>query len=160
MRRRYLSLGLGELAATGVFAVEAWLVVLPVLPDDARVALFCALAPLLVLLIQAGAYWLLARSWLGHTVMPRPLAVTFRVFRVANPLLLAGGLVGVVATWPGVVGGVLLLAVWAFGVVEYVNYFVARLSYPIGTWARQVTRWRTPALVRDVRRGLAATASR
>ena len=41
--------------------------------------------------------------------------------------------------------------VWAFAVVEHVNYFVVRLSYPATEWFGAVTRWRTPRLVQDVR---------
>ena len=39
-----------------------------------------------------------------------------------------------------------------FGLIEYLNYFHVRLSYPWSTWASQVGRWSTPRLVRDLRR--------
>ncbi len=46
------------------------------------------------------------------------------------------------------------LLVWLFGVLEYVNYFVVRLSYPVTQWFILVGRRRTPAIVRDVSRAL------
>ena len=73
LRRRYLSLGLGELAAAGVFAAVAVSVVMPRLegPHDSA-ALWSALAPLLVVLVQAGVYWLLARGWVEQAPMAGP----------------------------------------------------------------------------------------
>jgi hypothetical protein len=47
-----------------------------------------------------------------------------------------------------------VLAVWVFGVLEYVNYFVVRLAYPLGRWFTTVGEWRTPRLVQDL--GVAA----
>ena len=44
----------------------------------------------------------------------------------------------------------LFLLVWAFGVVEYVNYFVARLAYPVSRWVAAVGEWRVPRLMCDV----------
>ncbi len=126
-RRKYLSLGVGELAAAVVFAV-----VLPrLVGDDDRRALRCALIPLLVVLVQAGSYWLLARGWVGRRSMPASLATVYRGFRWADALLLIGGLVGVLLWLPA--GGrsvVVVGAIWVFGLVEYVNYFVVRLAYP------------------------------
>ena len=153
LRRRYLNLGIGELVAAAVFAVVAAVFVAPRLPgtDDVR-ALWAALVPLLVVLVQAGVYWLGARAWVHHAVMPRPLALVYRLFRVVDVALLAAGLIGVVVWWPTGVGAALLVAaVWGFGVIEYVNYFVVRLAYPVGRWFTSVGQWRTPQLMRDVR---------
>ena len=81
-RRKYLSLGVGELAAAVVFAV-----VLPrLVGEDDRRALWCALIPLLVVLVQAGSYWLLARGWVARRAMPAPLATVYRGFRWADAL--------------------------------------------------------------------------
>lgn len=152
LRRRYLSLGTGELAAAAVFAGLAVVVVMPQLEGDRdHAALWSALTPLLVVLVQAGTYWLMARTWVTCAPMPASAAAVYRVFRAADPVLLAAGLVGVVLWWPGDTGTALLVvAVWAFGVVEYVNYFVVRLSYPPHRWSASVTRWRTPRLVQDL----------
>lgn len=152
LRRRYLNLGIGELMAAAVFAVVAAVFVAPRLPgaDDVR-ALWAALVPLLVVLVQAGAYWLGARTWAHHAVMPRPLALVYRACRIVDIALLVAGLIGVV-WWPASVGAALLVAaVWGFGVIEYVNYFVVRLAYPVGRWFTSVGQWRTPQLMRDVR---------
>ncbi len=82
----------------------------------------------------------------------RPVGKRIR-FRCARPRRRATiGLVGVVLWWPGTVGAMLLpLAVGAFGVIEYVNYFVVRLSYPVGRWLTTIGQWRTPQLVQDLR---------
>jgi hypothetical protein len=127
------------------------------LDDDGGRALWWAMAPLLVILLQGSAYWLLARTWLpgaGRTGMPRGIALLYRAFRLLDPVLLAGCLAGVLLTGAGSGALVLCLLVWAFGVLEYVNYFVARLSYPATQWFARVGRWRTPVLVQDVARAL------
>ncbi|WP_151523945.1 hypothetical protein [Serinicoccus kebangsaanensis] len=152
LRRRYLSLGLGELVAAGVFVVLAWSVLGPRWSSDARVTLWWALGPLVLVLVQAGTYWLLARSWVRTGTMPTGWARAYRAFRVLDPLLLALGLLMILvrgADGPGPV--VLTLGVWVFAVLEYVNYFVVRLAYPPTTWHREVTRWRVPRLVQDLR---------
>lgn len=152
MRRRYLSLGLGELVSAAVFAAIAFGVVMPRLgtwQDSA--ALWAALAPLVIVLVQAGAYWLLAREWVETAPMPTSLAALYRVFRVVDAGLLLAGLLGVLVWLPDHVGAaVAVVAVWLFGVVEYVNYFVVRLAYPLRSWARAISQWRTPRLVHDI----------
>lgn len=156
LRRTYLSLGLGEAAAVVVFVV-AQPVVAARLGDAGGRALWWAMVPLLVVLLQGSAYWLAARAWLpgsGRPGMPRGLALVYRAFRLLDPLLLAVCLAGLLLT--GVDGGALVvcLLVWVFGALEYVNYFVVRLSYPLAEWFVLVGRRRTPALVRDVARAL------
>ena len=152
LRRRYLSLGLGELAAAAVFAVVAVGVVMPRLEGSQdSAALWSALAPLLVILVQAGVYWLLARGWVELESMPARLAALYRVFRVLDVLLLAIALLGVVIWLPDHSGAAVgVVAVWAFGVAEYANYFVARLAYPLQRWPFEVGKWRRPQLVRDL----------
>lgn len=153
LHRKYLSLGVGELVAALVFAVVATVFVAPRLSADSdAAALWSALIPLLVILVQAGTYWLAARSWVEQRPMPTAWAGTFRLFRVADAAMLAAGLVGMIVWWPDSVGTTLLvLAVWTFGVIEYVNYFVVRLAYPIGRWLTTVGQWRTPRLVQDLK---------
>jgi len=46
---------------------------------------------------------------------------------------------------------ILTLLVWLFAVLEYVNYYVVRLAYPVGEWFVRVGEWRTPRLIRDLR---------
>lgn len=48
---------------------------------------------------------------------------------------------------------VLVLGVWAFGVVEYVNYFVVRLAYPLAE-TRKIAERRVPRLITDLRAAL------
>ena len=147
-RRRYLHLGVGELVAAVVFAL-----VLPRTVDAfERRALWAALIPLLVVLLQGGAYWLLARGWVGRSAMPSGLAALYSAFRRLDPVLLLAGLVGVLVWLPERPGAVVAaLAVWVFGVVEYVNYFVVRLAYAPTRWWRGVKERRTPRLVLDLR---------
>lgn len=152
LRRTYLSLGMGELTAAAVFALVAAPAGARVLAPRAEQALWFALVPLVLVLVQAGCYWLSARHRIGTAaLMPAPLARAFRLFRVLDPVLLAAGAIGVVAFWPeNVTAAVFVVGVWLFAVVEYLNYFVVRLSYPVGEWWRGVRRRRTPVLARDV----------
>ena len=152
LRRKYLSLGTGELVAAAVFAAVAVSVVMPRLEirqDSA--ALWSALTPLLIILVQAGAYWLLARNWVERAPMPTSLAALYRAFRALDAGFLAAGLLGVLVWLPDHVGVALaIVVVWVIGVVEYVNYFVVRLSYPIRRLPFMVGQWRTPRLVQDL----------
>ncbi|MGB2721853.1 MAG: hypothetical protein WBG53_03170 [Rhodococcus sp. (in: high G+C Gram-positive bacteria)] len=152
LRRRYLSLGLGELAAAAVFLAVALTMAIPRLDDQQdRLALWSALVPLLIVLVQAGIYWLLARSWVEHHPMPVFLRGVYRVCRIVDVALLAGGLVGIVVWFPAGIGAALaVVAVWLLGVIEFVNYFVVRLSYPARSWFSTVRQLRTPRLVRDM----------
>ncbi|MDV6271796.1 hypothetical protein [Rhodococcus globerulus] len=152
LQDRYLSLGLGELAAAAVFVAVAVGVVMPRLDGPhASAALWSALVPLLVVLAQAGVYWLLARRWVEQAPMPAVLAKFYRVFRVLDAVVLTVGLLGVVTWLPDHLGAAVgIVALWVFGVVEYVNYFVVRLAYPLRRWPFMVGLWRTPRLVQDL----------
>ena len=152
LRRRYLSLGIGELAAAVVFLTLALTMAIPRLDDrQDRLALWSALVPLLVVLVQAGVYWLLARSWVGHHPMPVFMRGVYRVYRILDVALLAAGLVGIIVWLPaGIAAALAVVAVWLFGVIEFVNYFVVRLSYPARHWLSTVCQLRTPRLVRDM----------
>jgi hypothetical protein len=141
-----VNLGVGELVAAAVFGLFAAPAVihagLPAAP------VWSALAPLLVLLVQAGVYWLV-RS--GTHRLPTPMAASYQVLRVLDAGLLAPGLAGVALWWPAELLAVAaVLAVWLFGVVEFANYFVVRLSYPPNQWLAQVGRRRTPRLMKDL----------
>ncbi|KGN31304.1 hypothetical protein N802_04240 [Knoellia sinensis KCTC 19936] len=152
LRRKYLSLGAGEFVAAAVFAGAAVFSVAPRLEGDDEVrALWSALGPLLVVLVQGGGYWLLARRWVGAGRMTRTVATAYRIFRIGDVVLLGLGLAGLLTWWPERTWvAVLCLAVWAFGVVEYVNYFVVRLAYPPRQWLALVGGWKTPRLVLDL----------
>lgn len=153
-RRKYLNLGIGELTAAAVFVLVGYFSVAPSLPRiQDQNALWCALIPLLATLLAAGLYWLLARAWVGRSTMPAAAAATYRVLRVAILLFLGGGLAGIIAWWPDNIGvALLIVAVWGFAVVEFVNYFVLRLSYPVHRWFPMVKECRTPQLAKDIRR--------
>lgn len=150
LRRSYLNLELGEIVSAVVFC-GAMLWVSPRLGANSdRLAAWAALAPLIVVLLQAGVYWLTARTWIGRGGMPRLVRSVYRCFRVLDAVLLAAGPVVVVGTRPGAVALVLALGVWLFGVAEYVNYFVVRLAYPAHRWLAEVGRRRTPRLAKDL----------
>lgn len=151
-----MRLGSGELVAAAMFAFVAVLGAEQRLDGtEARVALWCALAPLLVVLVQAGAYWLLARQWVTERSMPVGLARVFRAMSVADGALLVAGLVGVVVWLPEQpLLAVFIVGVWVFGVVEFVNYFVVRLAYPVRRWFTEIWRWRTPRLALDIAESL------
>lgn len=158
IRKQYLSLGLGELAAVAVFAAAAFAWQEQLTSSGAVAALWFALVPLEFVLLQAGVYWLLARSWHGSDQgrsapgrMPFMMARMFRRLKFINPIILLAGLIGVVANFPATpLAAVIVVLIWAFGVAEYVNYFVVRLSYPWTQWASEVGRRRTPRLVKDM----------
>lgn len=152
LRRRYLSLGIGELVAAGMFTGVGWVQVVPRLGGPGSSLPLCfALGPLVLILLQAGAYWLAARGWVVRSGMPPTLASTYRWFRTLNPVLLLVGLAGLTLTWPEEpTHAWFLLVVWGFGVIEYVNYFVVRLSYPPSVWLSRVGQRRTPRLVQDI----------
>ena len=154
LRRRLLNLGSGELAAALVFA---WLSVFAGRDDSpGRIGLPLATIGLVVVLIEGGCFWLLARRWVPGGRMPRTAARTYLMLRWATPLILVLSAVGLALRWPSLAQvRVLGVIAVAFGVIEYVNYFVLRVSYPVATWWRDVRRLRRPRLIRDVRRGLA-----
>ncbi|MFP3395255.1 hypothetical protein ACSBQT_16985 [Brevibacterium sp. H602] len=151
LRRRFLSLGLGEIVAAAVFAVIPTRLAF-VTADRTEAALWAALSPLLFILVQAGIYWLIARHHLPAPI-PRPVARIYRFLRVINPLVLLASLIGIVVAWPGVsLSAVLIIVIWLFAVAEYINYFHVRLSYPWSKWTVKVGRRSTPRLVRDLQR--------
>lgn len=153
LRRRYLWLGLGELAAVVVFVYAALTVVAPRLGNaHAGVSFLVGVAPLVLVLSQAGAYWLLARAWVQVRPMPRRLARLYRAFQVLDVfvLLVAGAYIAVhlpSTRW----AGALAVAVWLFAVVEFANYYLVRLSYPWDQWFTMVGQRRTPRLIQDLR---------
>ena len=149
VRRKYASLGIGELTAAVVFGFIGVNLATRA-PGDA-LSLWSGLLPLLVILVQVGVYWLLARGWAGRGSMSTGIAGVYRLFRILDPVLLAAGLAGIMMWSTGGFGLVLAVTAWLFGVVEYVNYFVVRLSYPILRWPTLIGRWSTPRLVRDLR---------
>ncbi|MEQ3550262.1 hypothetical protein WIS52_07250 [Pseudonocardia nematodicida] len=145
LRRQYLRLGTGELTAAAVFVAAAVLL-------DAGPGLWAALVPLLMIIIHGGVYWLTARRRIPAGRMGPGEARLHRAGRGAAVVLLVAGLAGMLAWWPPTTGAALLaLAVWLFGVVEYLNYHVVRLAYPPAQWPVAVRGWRTPRLARDLR---------
>jgi hypothetical protein len=152
LRRKYLSLGLGELTAAAVFALVGVIQVAPRLDQPNVFAFWSALTPLLLILVQMGFYWLLARSWVASHPMPSRLARGYRAFRTIDALALLWALTAILLWSPSPWGTVGFLAVWAFGVIEFVNYFVVRLAYPVGSWLEGVKQRRRPRLVKDITR--------
>ena len=153
LRQTYTSLGLGELTAATVFAGIAASGLIPVTSTrPGALALWSALAPVLLILAQAGVYWLMAREWAGRARMPTCVAGAYRAARLLDPLVLALGLIGIVAWFPSGADAALVLGVWVFAAAEYANYFVVRLAYPVHRWAAHVTQWRTPRLIKDLDR--------
>lgn len=149
-----MNLGLGELTAAAIFVWIGLTQASAQLSDrDSRAALASALVPLLMILVQAGGYWLLARNWVLRRPMPGGLAALYRVFRVLDAVLLVVGLVGVIVWLPDrPLAAALIAAGWLLGALEYVNYFIVRLAYPPRQWFGRVGQWRRPTLVHDMGR--------
>lgn len=155
LRRAYLSLGTGELFASAVFIGIAVLTIAPRLRAGEWPALWVPLGVLVFVLVQGAVFWLAARSWVGRSVMPRGLARVFAALTWANWGLVAIALLVLALRWPAdPVAALVCLLAGLMAAIEVVNYFVARLSYPVGRWFSEVGRWRTPRLVLDVRESL------
>jgi hypothetical protein len=147
LRRKLVGLGIGELAAAGVFLLAASRAVAD---RGAGPAIWLALAPLVLVLAQAGAYWLLRSRSLGRP-LPRAVAATYFFLRFFNVVALVVCLCAAMWWWPSdPVVATLAAAAWIFGLIEYLNYFVVRLSYPRTRWFAEVGRRRTPQLLKDL----------
>jgi len=84
--------------------------------------------------------------------MPFGVAATYHLLRVLDAGLLTAGLCAVIVWWPNqTVASIFVMTVWLFGLVEYINYFHVRLSYPLRRWFTTLGQWRTPQLVKDMR---------
>lgn len=153
LRRKYLSLGLGELFAVAVFTGAVFLYSdLGLVSDQAEMSFLVGFAPLVIVLVQAGAYWLLARTWVQVRPMPRQLVHLYRGFQILDVIVLvASGVYISVRTPDTGWAGAPAVAVWLFAVVEFLNYYVVRLSYPWRHWLAMVGQWRTPRLIQDLR---------
>ncbi len=80
-------------------------IVMPRMEDSPfDLALWAARTPLLVILVQAGARRLLARTWVALRPMRATTACLHRAFRSGDTFLLAAGLVGVLVWWPDHIG--------------------------------------------------------
>ena len=106
-------------------------------------------------MVQAGIYWLLARRWVAQRPMPIGLALTYRALSVGDVAFLLAGLIGVIVWLPDQpLLALAVLAVWAFGVIEFVHYYLVRLGYPVGRWLTRVGQRRSPRLALDISQGL------
>jgi hypothetical protein len=116
--------------------------VLPRMLRAERPALWAALIPLLTVLIQAGGYWLPARGWVLRARMLPRLSKVFHVLRVVDLPVLVAGVAGLARWFSERTGAaVLVVAIRLCGLLEYVNYFVTRLSCPASRWSVEVARW-------------------
>jgi hypothetical protein len=61
--------------------------------------------------------------------MPTGLALTYRALSVGDAALLLAGLIGVIV-WlpPQPLHALVILGIWTFGVIEFVNYYLVRLA--------------------------------
>ena len=151
--RQYRRLGWGEWCAACVFVyVTAFSLDDGLASLDATAAVWWALMPLLAVLVQAGAYWLAARSWVGVSSMPRLAALAVLMLRPLNVIALIAAAVGIAVTWPSSnAGAILAVAIWLFAVAEFANYFVIRLAYRPRDVLRGIATRRTPRLMLDAR---------
>lgn len=145
-------MGTGELASAGVFLFIGVRASLNAEPTNWAVAF--ATLPLVTILAAAGCYWLLARTWVGISIMPGSIARQFQRFRVAHIfLLLCGSLVLLLLLPRSSPTHVFFCsAALMFAFIEHINYFHVRLAYPIQQWAGEVTRFRTARLRKDLTR--------
>lgn len=133
-----------------ILAVAAFVFVPRRDPAD-RPAFLLSLLPLVAVLLQGAAYWWLASRWAVTGRMGPRTAATYRAFRALDPLLWTACLLGVVLLGPSGGAAALCGIALLFGAVEYLNYYVVRLSYPWAEWLGGVGRLSTPRLVRDLR---------
>ena len=138
LRRAFSGLAAGELAAATSFAVALAAVTrTSALRTDATVLWLCLL-PLEFVLVQGATYWFAARSWVKRSPMPVPLRRLFTVLTWLDPVVLLAGAVVLAVGRPTAPAAALGALCLAFGVVEYVNDFGIRVSYPWPSWVRRV----------------------
>lgn len=140
LRRRFLSLAWGELTLTAalVFAGVYWHLWQSRGPFRGETT--GAFVVLELLLLQGAAYW---ASWAlrGRRARRRSIVTAFRALRTINlGVLLALGVTLVLKRLPE--GFAVALAF--FALVEYVNYFVIRLSFPLPDFVRPLARRNFP----------------
>ena len=138
LRRKFLSLAVGELTAVMVFAYvyrQYW-------HTNGPLSLGTTYAFLVLefLLLQGSAYW---ASWLVESRRAERTAIVFgyRILRVLNLLLLT--LLPFVLLLKNFSSG-LAIVLAIFALVEYINYFVVRLAFPLTEFLNRLIRWRFP----------------
>jgi hypothetical protein len=94
----------------------------------------------------------MARAWVKMRPMPRRVADLYRAFRILDVILVLAAGVYITFHLPSTAWvRVLTLLMWLFAVLEFVNYYVLQLSYPVNEWFVRIGEWRTPRLICDLR---------
>lgn len=160
LERRLLSLSAGELVSTLLFAT-LWLTypsyvdwTVPFLTDSLAVFAFAILE---FVLLQGSLYWLLKRRRImagGGLALTHEQIRLFSYFRRLNALLLLIGIGGALyAFWARPLTFALwYCALYLFALIEYINYYHIRLSYP---WREMVKtllslHWRRSKLSQEL----------
>lgn len=145
LARRFLSLTSGEAASVLVFAA-LYLHFQQRAGTPFGPGVLYPFLLLEFLLLQGSAYWL--NRWLrlqaGSSANARNIRQTYRGLRLLNAALL---LVVPVVIWFDQVQLAWSVGLGVFALVEFINYFYWRLSYPVPEFLRRLASWNFPPSV-------------
>lgn len=130
LKKELIRLGTGELAAIVsfwlcFFTIKVWLV-------DTKMMILI-LYPLFVLsfiLIQGSIYWfILLRRMSNSLFLVKYTGNTYRILKVMDVALLCMGIPIILLNRSNIVVTALSAFIWLFSVIEWINYYIVRLSY-------------------------------
>ena len=140
VRKELGSLCLGELAATLSFWLCFFLLKNRLGDWKGVVTILYPLSLLTFILLQGSIYWAilirrLSNPQFGSSSVPK----LFGVLRILDLVLVIAGFPFIVWNTQSILGTILAALIQLFALIEWVNYFLVRLSYslnPIVLWKR------------------------
>lgn len=130
IKKELTSLCTGELAAVisfwfCFFMYKKWLV-------DPKM-MIQIMYPLLVvsfILIQGSVYWfVLLRRMSNSKFLLEYIVKIYRIFKIIDIILLCIGILIIVLNYSNIAVTILSVFIWLFSIIEWINYYVVRLSY-------------------------------
>ena len=140
VRRELVSLCLGELAAVLSFWLCFFLLKNRLGDWNGLISILCPLSLLTFILLQGSIYWAilirrLSKPQFGSGSVPK----LYGGFRILDLILLISGFPFIVWNTQSVQVAILATLIQLFALIEWVNYFLVRLSYslnPLVLWKR------------------------
>lgn len=130
LKKELTNLCVGELAAVVsfwlcFFTIKVWLV-------DKKMMILI-LYPLLVLsfiLVQGSVYWfILLRRMSTPKFLSAYVANIYRILKIIDAILLCIGIPIILLNYSNIAVTTLSVFIWLFSIIEWINYYVVRLSY-------------------------------
>lgn len=130
LKKESANLCIGELAAVAsfwwsFFTIKVWLV-------DKKMMILI-LYPLLVLsfiLIQGSVYWfILLKRMSTLKFRSAYVANIYRILKIIDVILLCIGIPIIILNYSNIAVTTLSVFIWLFSIIEWINYYVVRLSY-------------------------------